>query len=213
LFGTKPWTNVNIDSFLPPEVSPESASRFFWRYLTAFQYRTWRQNLWEPERKAALQPPSSEVPTNPQGVVSTSQQPRPLQTDDSAAPQQSKPVNSGASAPDPATTKIVIRPDIEHQFALLREFVRVCEQNAISLTIAAAPLKRTNGTDLNEVHSIVRRIAEIAPIWDFSPPGAATDPLDLWLDGSHFSRQVGSMMIERIYDGTPKGEFGELIHR
>src|SRR5215471_6355850 len=40
-FGRPPWTNSNINSFLPPEISEESAARYWWRYLTAFQYRFW----------------------------------------------------------------------------------------------------------------------------------------------------------------------------
>jgi hypothetical protein len=44
-FGKAPWTNVNIDSFLPPSVSGEGAASFWWRYLTAFQYRNWRTSI------------------------------------------------------------------------------------------------------------------------------------------------------------------------
>ena len=41
-FGKLPATNVNIDSFLPPELSGEHPARFWWRYLTVFQLRMWR---------------------------------------------------------------------------------------------------------------------------------------------------------------------------
>src|SRR3954451_11673454 len=41
-FGKLPATNVNIDSFLPPELSGEHPARFWWRYLTVFQPRMWR---------------------------------------------------------------------------------------------------------------------------------------------------------------------------
>ena len=41
-FGKLPSTNVNIDSFLPPELSGEHPARFWWRYLTVFQFRMWR---------------------------------------------------------------------------------------------------------------------------------------------------------------------------
>src|SRR4030095_12786135 len=42
IFGKLPATNVNIDSFLPPELSGEHPARFWWRYLTVFQFRMWR---------------------------------------------------------------------------------------------------------------------------------------------------------------------------
>ena len=41
-FGKAAWTNSNLDSFLPPAVSGEHPARFWWRYLTAFQFRVWR---------------------------------------------------------------------------------------------------------------------------------------------------------------------------
>jgi hypothetical protein len=41
-FGKLPATDVNIDSFLPPELSGEHPARFWWRYLTVFQFRMWR---------------------------------------------------------------------------------------------------------------------------------------------------------------------------
>ena len=41
-FGKPPLTNVNIDSFLPPELSGDHPARFWWRYLTVFQFRMWR---------------------------------------------------------------------------------------------------------------------------------------------------------------------------
>jgi hypothetical protein len=44
-FGKAPWTNRNIDSMLPPAVSGEAALAFWWRYLTAFQFRNWRVSL------------------------------------------------------------------------------------------------------------------------------------------------------------------------
>jgi hypothetical protein len=46
-FGKLPATNVNIDSFLPPEESGEHPVRFWWRYLTVFQLRMWRGMLAE----------------------------------------------------------------------------------------------------------------------------------------------------------------------
>ena len=41
-FGKTPWTNNNINSFLSPELTGEFSARYWWRYLTAFQFRLWR---------------------------------------------------------------------------------------------------------------------------------------------------------------------------
>src|ERR1700744_1059487 len=51
-FGRPPWTNSNINSFLPPEISDESAARYWWRYLTAFQPRLWRDVIREDRRQS-----------------------------------------------------------------------------------------------------------------------------------------------------------------
>ena len=53
LFGKAPWTNSNINAFLPPAVSGKSIPRFWWRYLTAFQYRKWRDSVRLHNRDAA----------------------------------------------------------------------------------------------------------------------------------------------------------------
>ena len=44
-FGKAPWTNSNLDGFLPPALSGENPARFWWRYLTAFQFRVWRTTV------------------------------------------------------------------------------------------------------------------------------------------------------------------------
>ena len=56
-FGKAPWTNSNLDGFLPPAVSGEHPARFWWRYLTAFQFRVWRATIGgEAGRRAASAP-------------------------------------------------------------------------------------------------------------------------------------------------------------
>ncbi len=54
-FGKPAWTNSNINSFLPPELSGEPASRYWWRYLTVFQFRLWRDVI----RHARVASPAS----------------------------------------------------------------------------------------------------------------------------------------------------------
>jgi len=44
-FGQQPWTNINIDSFLPPPIGGATPVRFWWRYLTVLQFRNWRSDV------------------------------------------------------------------------------------------------------------------------------------------------------------------------
>ena len=61
-FGKLPSTNVNIDSFLPPELTGEHPARFWWRYLTVFQFRMWRGIIvhrMRSDERTAIEPRSS----------------------------------------------------------------------------------------------------------------------------------------------------------
>src|SRR5436305_2832802 len=67
-FGKLPATNVNIDSFLPPEVSGEHPARFWWRYLTVFQFRMWRgiiAHRWNGGTRAEKSPEPTLPPPPP----------------------------------------------------------------------------------------------------------------------------------------------------
>jgi hypothetical protein len=58
-FGKQPWTNSNINSFLSPELTGEPPVRYWWRYLTAFQFRLWRDvvraELADPRRSKSVE--------------------------------------------------------------------------------------------------------------------------------------------------------------
>jgi hypothetical protein len=75
-FGKAPWTNVNIDSFLPPPVSGEGAAYFWWRYLTAFQYQNWRKAI-ARRRSHAAERTADEEPALPPARAVRPSIPRP----------------------------------------------------------------------------------------------------------------------------------------
>jgi hypothetical protein len=59
---------------------------------------------------------------------------------------------------------------------------------------------------------LTAELNRLTPIWDFaSPPWLADDPR-YWLDISHFSQAVGTMMIERMFLGRSSvpPDFGRL---
>ena len=45
-------------------------------------------------------------------------------------------------------------------------------------------------------------VSRITPLWDFGSPAWLSDRHDLWADHSHFTAEVGRMMIERIATGA-----------
>ena len=204
-FGKQPWTNTNIDSFQPPQISGESAWRFWWRYLTAFQFKNWRKDLagaqlssGQPERigfKLAL----AAFITMPS-----------LQT----MVKRLSPV-AGTSIQELDTPEI--RSDLARQLDLLTRFVSLCREHDVRLIIAFSPLNRQNVRDdlATDHERIVEKVARITPVWDFGRPAWLSDRPDLWYDFSHYSPAVAAMMIERIFGAKSSApqDFGLLRTR
>jgi hypothetical protein len=192
-FGQAPWTNDNIDSFLPPQMSGESRFRFWWRYLTAFQLTHWKNDL----RALAGSRPGA-------------QEPAPVRPPGSIAPTTTQPAETSleeTSAPE-------IRSDLAHQLGLLARLVSLCRAHDVRLIIAFSPLNRQNVRDEQAPDNarIVDQVARLAPIWDFDRPAWLSERADLWLDFSHYSTAVATMMTQRIF-GAPTSapaDFGQL---
>ena len=181
-FGTPPWTNSNINSFLPPELSGESALRYWWRYLTVFQFRLWRDVV-----RASLNPGRGQATAS----------------NGSEAPMMASPPRSSAltMSEDYRRHWNSNRPDFDRQYAKLEEFVGLCRDNGVRLTVAISPLIRQH-LDLYEpgmLDALIDRLSRLVAIWDFSSSSAIADHQEYWLDMSHFDRDVGTMMIARIF--------------
>ncbi|MEW6768762.1 MAG: hypothetical protein AB1342_12100 [Pseudomonadota bacterium] len=224
LLGKPAWTNVNIDCFLPPEVTGGSKVRFWWRYLTAVQFLTWRDGI-----KGAL---SGEKNPDPKFISFTS-----LEQGTGSRERQANslprvaPPSLGALFVSEAHARIASllsdepgeqfrkywitsRPDIDRQLALIYLFVELCREHGIKLTVATTPLQRANINLYRpgELDAIAARINRITEIWDFASPGPITDKAGVWLDYAHFRPEIGAMMIARIFGGdtpVPPG-FGQL---
>jgi hypothetical protein len=198
-FGKLPSTNVNIDSFLPPEESGEHPVRFWWRYLTVFQLRMWRGMLAERWRgqRSALPVPSPVVAEIGWPLVR-------LASATVALPAV------------PARTKLLVatRPNLAAHVQLVRQFAALCRVHGIALTVATAPM-RADARSLYEpedLRDVVERLSQVVPLWDFTEGDRiATNP-DFWDDFSHFNGSVARMMLARIYGGPPSspGDFGVL---
>lgn len=187
LFGREPWTNNNADSFLPPEIGGQSQWHFWWRYLTIFQFDTWRRYI---DRNHSL----ARAPSH-------------------RAPSQHADERDGAN-PNQAQPRV--RADLSRQLDLFNRFLALCRANTIKLVVAFSPLNRNN-EDANDVQMrdnerIVDLIATRVPVWDFGRPEWLSQRPDLWSDVFHFKRSVADMMLQDIFTGhaTAPGTFGEL---
>lgn len=158
-FGESPWTNAEIGNFWPPEVTGESRFRFWWRYLTVFQYNYWKVDVFH-------------------------------QLGIRRSPSQGKAV----MGPTP-------RPDLVRQTEMLGRFVELCRVHDVRLVVALPPLSRPNMRefDADDVDRNIRMISSIVPVWDFGRPDWLSDRADLWEDKVHFTPEVSTMMLSRIF--------------
>lgn len=187
-FGRPPWTNSNINSFLPPEISEESAARYWWRYLTAFQYRFWRDVIEEDRRRAKASKVAAAEPADATG--------------ETQALMMAGPPSSIPYAPESYRRGwLTVRPDLDRQLALLQRLVTLCRESGIRLTVAISPLKAWN-LDLNgpaEIDALTERLSRITPLWDFNSAPLIAGNDAYWLDNSHFDAKAGRMMLARIF--------------
>jgi hypothetical protein len=204
-FGKQPWTNVDIDSFLPPSISGESPWRFWWRYLTAFQIRRWMNELQAPGDSGPVLPPGRNA-LRPEMILAALLPVRPLE------PIARWLVPVGETLEE--TNAPEIRSDLARQLKLLARFVLLCREHDVRLLIAFSPLNRQNVSDHQapDNERIVDQVARITPVWDFGRPGWLSDRPDLWLDFSHYSPTVGTMMIDRVFGAksSAPADFGQL---
>jgi hypothetical protein len=203
-FGKQPWTNINIDSFQPPAISGENPLRFWWRYLTAFQFKNWMNDLRaQAALKSATRGPDPLARVAAAGLL-------PVAAPGPVAGKQQPLVETALeelSAPE-------IRSDLAHQLALLAHFAALCREHDVRLVIAFSPLNRQNVGDdqAPDNERIVEAVARLVPVWDFGRPAWLSERADLWLDFSHYSTAVATMMTQRIFGAatTAPADFGRL---
>jgi hypothetical protein len=53
-----------------------------------------------------------------------------------------------------------------------------------------------------ELEALTAELNRHTPIWDFASPPWLADGPGYWLDISHFSKAVGTMMIDRMFAGS-----------
>jgi hypothetical protein len=193
-FGKPPWTNINLDGFLPPEISGEHPARFWWRYLTAFQLRVWSATIRQVPGRRVAAPPR---------IVTAAMLPRVALPD--------LPRLLPAALPG-RQHDIVPRPQLEAHLAMLAQFAALCRHHGVRLTVVTSPLNRANARDYDpaELARVSERIARVVPVWDFGAPDWLSDRAELWQDPSHFTPEVARMMLGRIFGPAGRADFGSL---
>jgi hypothetical protein len=202
-FGKLPATNVNIDGFLPPELSGEHPARFWWRYMTVFQFRMWRGIIAyrmrggdraDKSSERTLPPPPGEFRAEAQMIPASLM------------------IHAAAAGPAAPRLLVTTRPNLAAHLALVARFVALCQTHGIALTVATTPMRADAASlhDPDDLRDVVRRLSEIVPIWDFAAPRWLAADIGYWDDPSHFTPAVAALMLERMYGPNPPADFGIL---
>jgi len=206
--GHPPWTNRFIQTLLPPALTGESATRFWWRNATAIQVKAWKSSIkaalgWTlPDEAPDLTRASRSIATELVAMVS-------------AAPARAQ-VQAAAGLPataefEPIVDSAYFIPHLE----LLRRLVTICRERGIALLVATTPIHPARAARFapGEIGRAIARVSRIVPVWDFTdPPGQLQRP-DQWRDIAHFTPQVGQMMVQRMLGEPMPAEaedFGRL---
>ena len=94
----------------------------------------------------------------------------------------------------------------------MARFAALCRDNGVALTVATTPMRADAASlhDPADQRDVVRRLSEIAPIWDFAAPLRLSADIAYWDDPSHFKPAVAEMMLERMFGSNTPGDFGIL---
>jgi hypothetical protein len=216
-FGARPYTNVNIEGFLPPEVSGESAVRFWMRYLLAVQVTTWRTTLKSHARQSATARSTIRLASLRDGLVARDD------AFDHVVPsgllwQTSLKARDDAEAGRLQQKAHSRAPFLGVQLGELARIIELCRRHDIKLTVAVGPLTDVNARlfEPGYLAWVADRINEISDIWDFdSPPWLAAGTSTYWFESSHYKPPVADMMLQRMFGtGTAvPADFGRLRPR
>jgi hypothetical protein len=209
IFGMSSFVNAPIQFQQPPPVAGGDWARFWWRNLTAFQYRNWRDTL-RYARMAELEPPPiadplADRPDAPESVGAD-------RFPDAAQPliQVETLVGGG-----PPSNWITARPDYRAHVGLFTRIVSLCREHGVRLIVATAPLNPVTIVqyDLADLDQVLSDISRIEPVWDFTTAGQLADGMGLWADEIHFDPRVANVMLDRLFgDPVPPRwrDFGRL---
>jgi hypothetical protein len=216
VFGTPPQTNLSIQMQLPPPLTGEHPVRFWWRYLTAIQFRTWGSVMREAHEKSHSAEAPKTIPARIMYAIAAA-------VTEAARPfiAHAKPGSDAAESLARPGERISDRSDFKPQIALLQRFVTLCRQQGAELIVAITPLHPAKERlfEPGNLSDAVELIGRVVPVWDFTGSYRLLDRPDLWRtdlmenDTSHFGLEVAHMMVARMFgDDVPEPwkHFGRL---
>jgi hypothetical protein len=203
-FGNPPAALLFNNTVLPPEVTGESRLKFWWRHLTWIQPRIWRSAIRDALGRAPAQPRSAcpgKVGTGfPKGTCANEKL---IVGAAQAQARTQEEMNPQVPYTESELHKPIRQRDgFGRDLDLLRKFAGLCRDHDVSLVVALSPLNPRNPVLLDpDLSDALDRIGAAVPLWDFSRSADLLPDLTrYWLaDGSHFTEEVGLLMLRRMF--------------
>jgi len=209
-FGGPPFNRQGLQYALPPAISGESATRFWWKLLTSIQLRAWRSTIKGAAERPNFASAPNALPLAPPTLSGLGE----LLGVHAANAQPLRPAAGGTLAGSPRE-RLTERPGYADQIRLLERFVALCRGHDIRLIVMAPPIGRSSADrlDRTDLLNAIQHLSSIVPLWDFTLATPILDSPEYWTDSHHFRADVGTMMVRRIFaDDVPPEwkDFGAL---
>lgn len=203
ILGRRPLTNEDLQKLQPPALSGQNPARFWWKNITAIQFKGWEDALKGAWRKAHPDRSSGVSPAG-RDAESLAERSGRLATSQAAAAEPTRAPQQAHDGGDVTRERISKRYYFHQQLDMLRRFVTLCRKNNLTLVIAMPPILPAvrRELDVADLTDVVRQVRGMIPVWDFTDPGPTASDPKYWKDGVHFKPALGRVMTARIF-GQP----------
>jgi hypothetical protein len=219
--GRQSDLNEILQFMTPPGLPGQSATRFWWKNLTAVEFKSWRDTWRQSRQRTSLNDTGYQVASARDPSAATDDAGPQLmnyaEADAAAKPPEDRPPEGPASGDQ--LKRITREPNFQGHLNALRKIVMLCRDAGAELVVASSPLSRENAVlfDQADLMKAVGEIARIVPIWDFTLSKELWKRPNTFRDWSHFRPPVGQAMIQRMFGhptadewkdfGRPVGQF------
>ena len=95
----------------------------------------------------------------------------------------------------------------------IREIVDTCKSHKIKCIFFINPIHHTTYkyTDIAQLNKFKEELAKITPYYDFALPSLITQDNSYWIETSHYTLEVGDMILDTIFKERKINNFGKFI--
>jgi hypothetical protein len=98
----------------------------------------------------------------------------------------------------------------------IENIIQICKENNITYSIVVNPIHKTTyeAINLDNFNDFKKRLSFITSYYDFSEPSFINNNNEYWHETSHYTMEVGNMILSKIYDNNSTiKDFGIYIEK